>query len=223
MVEVDDLGFALVDLDRGERQGLPEVVFAPGKTVSQIASILVSLRRKNGSSLATRVTAAQAGELVRLLPEGNWQSESRLFSLGDAMDLGRGMPVAVVSAGTADGAVAAEAAGVLRFFGAGVCEVKDAGVAGLHRLLDRMEEVRRARVVIVVAGMEAALPSVVAGQVAAPLIAVPVATDQERGWAGVPALLGMLHACVPGIATVNVDNGFGAAMHALRMAVMFQP
>lgn len=207
-----DVGHARVDTHRALRSGLPEVVYAPGKTAEQIASIARTIAREGQSVLATRVEPDVGDRLVSALPGGLYESEPRLFWLGPAEVpvTGKGT-VAVVSAGTADRPVAAEAAGVARRFGNRVDLIEDVGVAGVHRLLAVADRIRAARVLIVVAGMEGALPSVVGGLVDKPVIAVPTSVGYGASYGGLAALLGMLTSCASNVTVVNIDNGFGAA------------
>jgi pyridinium-3,5-biscarboxylic acid mononucleotide synthase len=207
-----DTANARVDTHRALRQGIPEVIFAPGKTPQQIAEIAQALRREGQSVLATRVTAEVAQQVADALPGGEYDAPSRLLWFGpeEVPILGKGS-IAVVAAGTADLPVAQEAAGVARRFGNKVDLLADVGVAGLHRLLAASELLRSARVLIVVAGMEGALPSVVGGLVDKPVIAVPTSVGYGASFRGIAALLGMLTSCASNVAVVNIDNGFGAA------------
>ncbi len=207
-----DLGHARVDTHRALRGGLPEVVYAPGKSPEQIAEIARTIHAEGQSVLATRVAAGVGEALLALLPGGSHDADARLFWLGPAEVpiAGKGA-VAVVSAGTADHAVAAEAAGVARRFGNRVDLIEDVGVAGVHRLLAVGDRLRAARVLIVVAGMEGALPSVVGGLVDKPVIAVPTSVGYGASFGGLAALLGMLTSCASTVTVVNMDHGFGAA------------
>ena len=207
-----DVTDARIDTHRALRQGLPEVVYGPGKTAKQMAEAVGALRGAGQSMLATRVTPAQAEETLRLVSGGEYEPESRLLWFGprEVPILGKGT-IAVVSAGTSDLPVAAEAAGVARRFGNEVSTLVDVGVAGLHRLLASSAVLREARVLIVVAGMEGALPSVVGGLVDKPVIAVPTSVGYGAAFGGLTALLGMLTSCASNVAVVNIDNGFGAA------------
>ena len=222
----EDLGFAKVDHHRALRRGFPEVVFGAGKTAEQIARIVASIAARDQSVLVTR-TNEEAYEAVRREhPEARFEATARCV----LVDRGarRALPgrVAVVCAGTSDLPVAEEAAVTALFFGAEVDRIYDAGVAGLHRLLEHMAEIRQADVVIVAAGMEGALPSVVAGLVATPVIAVPTSIGYGASFHGLAALLGMLSACASGIGVVNIDNGFGAAYLAasiLRVHEKLEP
>jgi NCAIR mutase (PurE)-related protein len=207
-----DTANARVDTHRALRHGLPEVVFGAGKTAAQIAEIAGALRGAGQPVLVTRVASDAAAELAALLPEADYDAAGRLLWIGPAEVpvLGRGS-IAVVTAGTADLPVAQEAIGVARRFGNKVDAVFDVGVAGIHRLLASAETLRAARVVIAVAGMEGALPSVVGGLVDRPVIAVPTSVGYGASFGGLAALLGMLTSCASNVAVVNIDNGFGAA------------
>ena len=210
-----DLGHARVDTHRALRAGLPEVVYAPGKRSEQIVEIARALAAEGQSVLATRVEADVAVALLRSMPHGAYDEDARLFWVGpaDVPVTGKGV-IAVVSAGTADRPVAAEAAGVARRFGNRVDLIEDVGVAGVHRLLAAGDRLRAARVLIVVAGMEGALPSVVGGLVDKPVIAVPTSVGYGASFGGLAALLAMLSSCAAGVTVVNIDNGFGAAVAA---------
>ncbi|MGH9393634.1 MAG: nickel pincer cofactor biosynthesis protein LarB [Terriglobales bacterium] len=206
----EDLGFARVDHHRRLRQGAPEVILGQGKTPAQVAEIARALAAEGGNLLVTRADAAMYAAVRQALPAAQWHERARAISLElEPAPAGRG-EVLVISAGTSDGDVAAEAALTARLFGGPVAQIEDCGVAGLHRLLAEIERLQRARVLIVVAGMEGALPSVVAGLVAAPVIAVPTSVGYGASFGGLAALLGMLNACAPNVAVVNIDNGFGA-------------
>lgn len=213
--------FVTVDADRERRLGLPEVIYAPGKTSEQLAKIAAQLLARNhGAVFASRVDPTQAAEVTGHDPAVRHDPDARLLVWRDGQRLAGPVlsgTVAVVSAGTADLPVAREAAGCARVIGLDVREVHDVGVAGLHRLLDRIEEIRAADVVIVLAGMEAALASVVGGLVAAPVVAVPTSTGYGAALDGVTALLGMLSSCAPGVTVVNIDGGFCAALAAYRL------
>lgn len=214
---VEDLTFARLDHDRKRRTGLPEVVFGPGKTVAQLADILPRLHQRNGLGLATRVEAADAQQVQTACHGGghpplNYDPETRLLWLGDPLEASVRGPLAVVAAGTSDRSVAREAAETARLLGNPVMEFHDVGVAGLQRLLQVRSEIEAAKVVIAVAGMEAALFSVLKGLVSAPLVAVP--TSVGGGFQGVAALLSALSACSSGVVAVGIDNGFGAAVAA---------
>lgn len=207
-----DTEHARVDTHRAVRQGLPEVVFGLGKTPEQIVEVVRTLREVGQDVLVTRVDADQAEAVLRVAPDGQHDPVARLLWYGpeEVEVKGKG-PIAVVSAGTSDLPVAAEATAVARRFGNEVTVLQDVGVAGLHRLLASYDVLREARVLIVVAGMEGALPSVVGGLVDKPVIAVPTSIGYGASLGGVAALLGMLTSCSSNISVVNIDNGFGAA------------
>jgi hypothetical protein len=207
-----DVPGARVDTHRALRAGLPEVVYAPGKTAEQIVDIVRTLCEAGQDVLATRVEATMAGQVRGALESGDYDAQARLlwFGPGEVATLGKGT-IAVVCAGTSDLPVAVEAVGVARRFGNKVELLVDVGVAGLHRLLASSEVLRSARVLIVVAGMEGALPSVVGGLVDKPVIAVPTSVGYGAAFGGVAALLGMLTSCASNVSVVNIDNGFGAA------------
>lgn len=201
-----------VDTHRALRQGIPEVIYGERKTAEQIVEVARALRGANQDVLATRVDAEKAERVRSLLGGIEYDNVSRLLWSGseEVAVMGKGT-ILVVTAGTADLPVAAEAAGVARRFGNKVEMLQDVGVAGLHRLLASLPLLRSARVLIVVAGMEGALPSVVGGLVDKPVIAVPTSVGYGASLGGVTALLGMLTSCASNVTTVNIDNGFGAA------------
>lgn len=211
-----EVGDVLADTHRMIRQGFPEAVFAEGKSLTQVTDALTALVAAHGSALATRVSVEVATILLQRFPTGSYDAVSRLYRIGNMDRSGQLAPVLVVSAGTSDQAVAEEAAQTLEFAGVKVARISDVGVAGLHRILSRLDELRSACVVIVVAGMDGALPSVIGGLVAAPVIAVPTSVGYGASFGGIAALLTMLNACSSGIGVVNIDNGFGAATLALR-------
>jgi NCAIR mutase (PurE)-related protein len=203
---------ARIDVHRALRQGIPEVVYGAAKTPAQIAAAVRTLVAHGQPALVTRVAPEAAAHVLAELPGGEYLAEARLLWFGPPAPPARGRgSVLVVCAGTADLPVAREAAEVARLFGNKVELLADVGVAGLHRLLASLELLRAATVVIVVAGMEGALPSVVAGLVAAPVIAVPTSIGYGAAFGGVAALLAMLNSCAPNVGVVNIDNGFGAA------------
>lgn len=207
-----DTPHARVDTQRGLRQGLPEVVFGTGKTVEQIVDVVSVLAETGESVLVTRVPPDLAESVQSRLVGGEYDAAGRLLWFGPAEVpvVGKGT-VAVVTAGTSDLPVAFEAVGVARRLGNKVELLADVGVAGVHRLLASVELLRSARVLIVVAGMEGALPSVVGGLVDKPVIAVPTSVGYGASFGGVAALLGMLNSCSSNVTVVNIDNGFGAA------------
>lgn len=212
-----EAGQVLADTHRMIRQGFPEAVYAEGKTLTQTSDALTALIAAHGSALATRVPPDMAGLLLQRFPTGSYDGVSRLYRIGNMGRSGQSAPVLVVSAGTSDLPVAEEAAQTLEFAGAKVNRITDVGVAGLHRLLARLDDLRSAGIVIAVAGMEGALPSVLGGLVAAPVIAVPTSVGYGANLKGIAALLTMLSSCASGLTVVNIDNGYGAAVAALRI------
>lgn len=208
---------ALIDLHRELRQGFPEVVFGAGKTPDQIRTILIRLHAAHGAALATRVSPEAAAEILPSLPDASYDAISRLLHLGTLPARNDPRPIAVISAGTCDEPIAAEVSGTLTFLGHQVDDIRDVGVAGLHRLLAKLDQLRAASVLIVIAGMEGALPSVIGGLVAQPVIAVPTSVGYGASLNGLSALLTMLNSCASGLTVVNIDNGFGAAIAAHRI------
>ena len=213
----EDLGFAKVDHHRSLRSGMPEVVFAAGKTPEQTAAILNRIHASGTPALATRADMAAFTATQALIPEAKFHDVARCITCGESAPQ-RGGHVAVLCAGTSDLPVAEEAALTAEFFGARVTRIFDVGVAGLHRLLAHLPAIREADAVIVCAGMEGALPSVVGGLVAVPVIAVPTSVGYGAAFEGVTALLGMLNSCSPNVTVVNIDNGFGAGYVATLYA-----
>lgn len=213
-----DLGFAKVDLARRKRQGQGEVIFGMGKTPVQTVAIARKLVENEGFALVTRVDRSQAEALLEVYPKAFWSEAARIVRIGKVSPA-RPLPgfIGVVCAGTSDLPVAEEAAVTAESFGQKVRRIYDVGVAGLHRLLAQEPDLRRARVLIVVAGMEGALPSVVAGLVDRPVIAVPTSIGYGASFGGITALLGMLTSCGSGVTVVNIDNGFGAAFAAVQI------
>ncbi|MCG8592240.1 MAG: nickel pincer cofactor biosynthesis protein LarB [Proteobacteria bacterium] len=203
---------ARIDTHRALRQGLPEVIFGPGKTPLQIAEIATVLQGEGQHVLVTRVEADAAAQVAERLPGGRYDAVSRVLWFGPEVvaPIGKGT-IAVVAAGTADLPVAREAELVAGYFGNKVEVLQDVGVAGIHRLLASQDVLRSARVLIVCAGMEGALPSVVGGLVDKPVIAVPTSVGYGASLGGIAALLGMLTSCASNVTVVNIDNGFGAA------------
>jgi NCAIR mutase (PurE)-related protein len=216
----EDLPFARIDHHRALRQGQPEVVFCQGKTAEQVLAICERLEAASGSFLGTRAREDVANRLRQRFPRVVWNALARTVYL-PAPEAAKRPPragtILVVSAGTSDLPVAEEAAVVAEAFGHSVERLVDVGVAGLHRLLAASEQLERARVLIVVAGMEGALPSVVGGMVSVPVIAVPTSVGYGASFGGLAALLAMLNSCAAGVTVVNIDNGFGAAMAASRI------
>ena len=211
---IDDLGFAQVDAHRALRQGFPEVVFGAGKTPEQVASIAAKVMDREDRVLVTRADAAHAVAVAAKLPEATYHESARCITVEAKRLAKREGSIAVLCAGTSDLPVADEAAVTADLMGNEVLRVNDVGVAGLHRLLASMPRVREASVIIAVAGMEGALPSVVAGLVHRPVIAVPTSIGYGANFGGLAALLGMLNSCGSGVTVVNIDNGFGAAFAA---------
>lgn len=210
----EDLGFARVDHHRAVRQGLPEVVFGAGKTPDQVAAIAERLVAAGQALLVTRADAADFAAVERAVPDAEFHPVARMITrTRGAAPTGRGA-VLVAAAGTSDLAVAEEARVSAEALGNRVETAYDVGVAGLHRLLAERERIDRARVVIAVAGMEGALPSVIGGLARAPVIAVPTSVGYGASFGGLTALLAMLNSCASGVAVVNIDNGFGAAAMA---------
>jgi NCAIR mutase (PurE)-related protein len=213
-----DLGFARLDGHRGIRTGDPEVVYGAGKTPDQIVTLLGALHAGAGSrpALATRLSTDAIDAIRAAHPDALIDTSARCAALGTLpVPAGR---IAVVSAGTSDEPVAAEAAFVARCFGTDVRRVCDVGVAGLHRLLAERDALVDADCLVVVAGMEGALPSVVGGLVGTPIVAVPTSVGYGASFGGIAALLAMLNSCAPGVTVVNIDNGFGAGVFATRVA-----
>lgn len=216
----EDLTFARIDHHRSLRQGQPEVVFCEGKTAEQVVSICERLAAMTGSFLGTRCSEHQVAALRRAFPKVVWTPLARTVHLvpEETKDAPPGAgTILVVSAGTSDLPVAEEAAVVAEVFGHRVERLVDVGVAGIHRLFASSGRLQSADVIIVVAGMEGALPSVVGGLVAAPVIAVPTSVGYGASFGGLAALLGMLNSCAAGVTVVNIDNGFGAAAAASRI------
>ncbi len=214
----EDAGFAKIDHHRQLRIGLPEVIYAAGKTAAQVAEIFFRMSAMGGDVLATRADEAAFLAVKALVPEAKYHPVARIVALRQTAiadpaiaDEDAGAELAVLCAGTSDLPVAEEAAVTAEAMGASVRRIYDVGVAGLHRLLAHSEVLREAEVVIVCAGMEGALPSVVGGMVGAPVIAVPTSVGYGAAFGGLAALLGMLNSCSPNVTVVNIDNGFGAA------------
>ncbi len=210
----ENIEFARIDHHRDLRAGFPEVIFGQGKTVPQIASIAARILEQSRNLLITRTSEEVFAEIAALASEAEFHREARMISVvRDATERGEGH-IAIISAGTSDIPVAEEAAVTAQVLGNRVRRVYDVGVAGIHRLLGAREEFETARVIIVVAGMEGALPSVVGGLVGVPVIAVPTSIGYGASFGGVAALLGMLNSCASNVTVVNIDNGFGAGFVA---------
>ena len=214
---VSDLGFAVVDTQRELRKGFPEVIFGAGKTPAQVVAISERLLKASGRVLVTRITPAHAAAFRRRFKKGVHHEAARCLTVEKTPLPKRPGYVAVVAAGTSDLPVAEEAAVTAEFMGNTVRRIYDVGVAGLHRLLRRVDDLQAANVLIVVAGMEAALPSVVGGLVGKPLIGVPTSIGYGSHFGGLTALLGMLNSCASGLTVVNIDNGFGAGYAASQI------
>jgi hypothetical protein len=212
-----EMGFAKVDHHRRLRTGFAEVIFGTGKNVADTVAIAERALAHAPAVLATRLSDAQVAGLKRRFPAALHNERARTVRIGRALRPAYRGTVAVVSAGTSDIPVAEEACETLVAFGGRAKPCYDVGVAGLHRLLHRLPELRRAAAIIAVAGMEGALPSVLAGLVPCPVIAVPTSIGYGASFGGLAALLAMLNSCAAGVTVVNIDNGFGAAMAALRM------
>ena len=213
---VEDLGFAQVDHHRATRQGFPEVVFGQGKTSAQIARISAAIVARGHSLLVTRTDASAYQAVAKVVPDAIFHEQAQIIEKRGPIVRGQGV-VLVTAAGTSDIPVAEEAAISAEVMGNAVDRLYDVGVAGLHRLMAHRERLTSARVVIVVAGMEGALPSVIGGLVTAPVIAVPTSVGYGASFGGVAALLAMLNSCASGVAVVNIDNGFGAAAIASKI------
>jgi pyridinium-3,5-biscarboxylic acid mononucleotide synthase len=212
-----DLSYARVDHHRALRQGMAEVVFAPGKTAEQIAGVATRLIDAGQDVLVTRLEAAVFADVATRVPQLEYRVAARTASFQHApRPLTAEERVAVVTAGTSDVPIAEEAIETLRMAGIGCRHFYDVGVAGLHRLLSVLPELTRAEALIVIAGMEGALPSVVGGLVAAPVVAVPTSVGYGTALSGFTALMGMLTSCASGVTVVNIDSGFGAAMAVVR-------
>jgi len=213
-----DLGYAQVDHHRELRQGIPEVIFGEGKTPEQIAAIISAMFDRGSNVLVTRLDREKARHILTVFPASSYHAEARCLTLEQQPIERRGKgTILVISAGTSDIPVASEALLTAGFLGNKVEHLYDVGVAGIHRLLARSELLAAASVIIVVAGMEGALPSVVGGLVDKPVIAVPTSIGYGASFGGIAALLGMLNSCAAGVTVVNIDNGFGAACAASLM------
>jgi hypothetical protein len=207
----EDMGFAKLDHHRALRTGMPEVIFAAGKTTAQVAAIFARMAHAGGNVLATRASREYYDAVVAVEPRAQFHETARAITLEQAAAVPGKGTIGVVCAGTSDLPVAEEAAVTARIMGNTVELIADVGVAGIHRLLAQQHSLKSARVLIVCAGMEGALPTVVGGLVNAPVLAVPTSVGYGASFGGVAALLGMLNTCSPNISVVNIDNGFGAA------------
>ncbi|MBI2866486.1 MAG: nickel pincer cofactor biosynthesis protein LarB [Chloroflexi bacterium] len=220
LLPYQDLGFAKVDHHRALRRGFPEVVFGPGKSPQQIATIVDSLAARNSRVLVTKVSPEAYALVKQSQPQAVYHELARAITIGPQGPAGLLSGVSVVCAGTADLPVAEEAAVTATAMGNAVDRHYDVGVAGLHRLLDAVPSLQRARAIVVVAGMEGALPSIIGGITAAPVIAVPTSIGYGASFGGLAPLLAMLNSCTPGLAVVNIDNGFGAGYLAALINLM---
>ena len=205
-----DLGCAKLDIHRERRVGYPEVIYCPGKTTEQVKTIIQAMLTMDSNILATRATEALYEEIRQMCPDAVYNPLGRTITVRKKVMETPDSYIAVVTAGTSDLPVAEEAAVTAEIFGNRVERIVDVGVAGVHRLFDKLETIRRAKVIIVAAGMEGALPSVVGGLVSIPIIAVPTSVGYGANFNGLAPLLTMLNSCAPGVAVVNIDNGFGA-------------
>jgi hypothetical protein len=210
----EDIGHTRIDHDRATRQGFPEVVFGAGKTRRQIVEVVERLAARSPNVLVTRTDSDTFGEVRNVCNEAEWHESARMIRVWRDREARGAGTVVVVTAGTSDIPVAEEAALTAEALGSRVERVWDAGVAGIHRIVSERERLRRARVVVVAAGMEGALPSVVGGLVAVPVVAVPTSVGYGASFGGVAALLGMLNSCSSNVTVVNIDNGFGAGFVA---------
>jgi hypothetical protein len=218
-----DLGFAQVDTHRALRKGFPEVIFGAGKTPQQVVSIAAKLIEKEQNVLITRIGADHAHALKKKFSRAKHHELARCVTVEKQPLPKRPGTIAVICAGTSDLPVAEEAALTAEVMGNTVVRIHDAGVAGLHRILARLEVLQQANVLVVVAGMEGALPSVVAGLVSKPVIAVPTSVGYGASFGGVAALLGMLNSCGSGVTVVNIDNGFGGGYAASQINALASP
>jgi pyridinium-3,5-biscarboxylic acid mononucleotide synthase len=212
----ENLGFASLDHHRTIRQGFPEVIFCEGKTDAQVLTIAKTLLKRKGPLLATRIEPHAARALCRLNRRARYHDQARMVAVHPSTPIRRGQ-VLIVTAGTADIPVAEEAKVTAEVMGSHVDTLYDVGVAGLHRLLGQQERLYRARVLVVVAGMDGVLPSVVGGLVRQPVIAVPTSRGYGASFGGLAALLTMLNSCAAGVGVMNIDNGFGAGCLAHRI------
>lgn len=210
----EDIGYARVDHARADRQGFPEVIFGQGKTTEQIVGIFEKLAARSPNVLVTRTTPEVFGQVRNVFIEAEWHADARIIRLFRDRDEKGSGEIAIVTAGTSDIPIAEEAALTAETMGNRVRRIWDAGVAGIHRILSEREMLRTARVVVVAAGMEGALPSVVGGLVNVPVIAVPTSIGYGASFQGIAALLGMLNSCSSNVTVVNIDNGFGAGFVA---------
>lgn len=210
----EDIGYARIDHARAGRQGFPEVIFGEGKTKDQISGIFEKLMERSPNVLVTRTTADVYGQIRNIYTDAEWHESAKMIRVIRDDNIQGVGEVSVVTAGTSDIPIAEEAALTVETMGNSVKRIWDAGVAGIHRILSEREILQGSRVVIVVAGMEGALPSVVGGLVKVPVIAVPTSIGYGASFDGIAALLGMLNSCASNVTVVNIDNGFGAGFVA---------
>lgn len=216
MKNYEDLGFAKVDLHRHIRKGFPEVIYCEGKAPEQVVKIAKRIWEHGHDVLATRADRKDFLAVKKILKKAKYHEAARIVTVQKEPPryIGAGSLVSIITAGTADLPVAEEAAVTAEFLGNKVERIYDVGVAGIHRLLKNLDKIKKAKVIIVVAGMEGALPSVVGGLIDKPIIAVPTSVGYGASFKGLSALLTMMNSCAPGVAVVNIDNGFGAAVMA---------
>lgn len=209
-----DLGYAKIDNHREIRTGYPEIVYCAGKTIEQVTGIFRHMSAKRNNVIGTRAGKEMFEAVREIFPEAVWYPEARIISIPFREMEKPDTEIAVITAGTSDIPVAEEAAVTAELLGNSVVRIYDAGVAGIHRLVDKLPEIRKCRVIIVIAGMEGALASVVGGLVSKPVIAVPTSVGYGASFGGISALLAMLTSCSSGVTVVNIDNGFGAGFSA---------
>ncbi len=220
----EDMGFAKVDHHRELRNGMPEVIYCQGKTVAQIKKIIQSMNRAGHSVLATKLPKETFRKLKSFLPKiSEYNETAQTLVIEKIKSKKKNGLITIITAGTADIPIAEEASVTARILGSDTETLFDVGVAGIHRLFNNLEQIRKARVVVVVAGMEGALASVVGGLVDKPIIAVPTSIGYGTSFGGISALLTMLNSCATGIAVVNIDNGFGAGCMAHRINILGEP
>lgn len=215
--------FIELDHDRARRRGYPEAVYCEGKTPDQVSAVAQAIRASGATTLFTRAGTAHAKAVLSVLPDARYDEDARLLAWPPEPPAPRGGRVLVVAAGTSDFGVAREAQLTALYLGRDAGIVADVGIAGLHRILARLDQLRAARVIVVVAGMDGALPGVVAGLVSAPVIAVPTSVGYGAAFGGLAPLLTMLNSCAPGVAVVNIDNGYGAGHMAAQIAAPALP
>jgi len=214
----EDLGFAKIDHHRVKRKGFPEVIYCPGKTPEQISKIAERIANQKHDVLATRADKKAFLAVKKVLKYAKYYPEARIITVKRTRDSRLATRnIAIITAGTADLPVAEEAAVTAEFLGLKVDRIYDVGVAGIHRLVKNLDRIKKAKVLVVVAGMEGALPSVVGGLMDKPVIAVPTSVGYGSSFKGLAALLTMMNSCAPGVAVVNIDNGFGAAVMAFTI------